>query len=128
MEKMDVTDEKDQAIRTKTIAAWLARPGVRVGDFVKMLDGTLRRFTHDWGDDIQTTSYKVSGGDGDASFYVGAGGFASYSGGLDPAISKDRLVETGETRFGNFWFFHHGFSGAGRGRIFEMPCRVYEQR
>jgi len=58
-----VFDEKDRAIRDARIAMWSERTGPRVGDFVVMSEGDVRRFTHDWGDDIQVTS--GIGGDGD---------------------------------------------------------------
>ena len=95
--------------------------GPRIGDFVKMPDSTLRRFTHDWGDDIQTTTPRFSGG----SFYLG-NGCASYSGALDAAILKTKIKNTGKTRDGAFWFFHHDFSTAHNGVHFTIPCRIFE--
>jgi hypothetical protein len=98
-------------------------PGPRVGDFLRTSDGMLR-FTHDWGEDIQTTVKAKHPCYGDSSFYLGEG-YASFSGSLDPAISKTLMRDTGETAEGSFWFFHHGFQGAGRGVNFRIPCRVY---
>lgn len=116
-------DARDEEIRQQRITAWQQRQGPRVGDFVLMNDGTTRRFTHDWGEDIQTTSsyYPTHG-----SFYFGDG-YCSYSGGLDPAILKTSIEDTGETRDGTVWFFHHGCSGAHRGVHCTIPCRVYRQ-
>jgi hypothetical protein len=116
-------DDKDVAIARERLTEWNSRPGPRVGDWVKMLDGTLRRFTHDWGTDIQTTL--ASGVD--ASFYF-YGSCMSFSGSLDRAIPKASLVETAEIKPGNAWFFHHNSSGAGRGVYFTVPCRVFEVR
>jgi hypothetical protein len=85
------------------------------------------RFTHDWGDSIQTTVGAKHPCHGDASFYL-SDGYASFSGSLDPAINKARLRDTGEMLEGSFWFFHHNFAGAGRGVYFRIPCRVFELR
>ena len=114
-------DDRDAVIRDRRLAAWNERPGPRVGDFCIMPDGEARRFTHNWGDDIQT-SWKGDGGDG---FYFGDG-FMSYSGGLDPALLKSALTETGETRDGRAWFFHHDQWGGGRSVYFVVPCRVFK--
>jgi hypothetical protein len=115
-------DDKDAAMAREYLDVWNTRKGPRVGDWVKMLDGTERRFTHDWGNDIQTTC-----GSGDSgSFYFGKG-FMSFSGGLDRAIDKAAIVETEEARPGSAWFFHHNRSGAGRGVYFTVPCRVFRQ-
>jgi len=111
-------DERDAAIRAERLIEWQARSGPRVGDFVRLANGELRRFAHHWGDSIQPTSK------GGGSFYFFGSGM-SMSGGLDPAIPIERIVDTGETRDGWCWFFHHGFSGAHRGVDFTVPCRVY---
>src|SRR5436305_1235154 len=66
--------------------AYAMRQHAQVGDFVEMLDGKLRRFTYDWGDDIQVTS-------GEGSFYITVLG-ADYSGAFDPSIAKNKLVDT----------------------------------
>jgi hypothetical protein len=115
-------DEKDAEIARDRLAIWNARQGPRVGDWVDMLDGTQRRFTHHWGDSIQTTCGNVESG----SFYF-YGESMSFSGSLDPAIPINRLQDTGEIRHGRAWFFHHSQSGAGRGVYFTVPCRVFRQ-
>jgi len=112
-------DEKDQAIAEQIKQAWLARPGMRVGDFVRWPNGELRRCSHDWEDSMQTSK----GGAG--SFYIGSSGHASFSGGLQPANPMEFFKPTQETMTGAFWFFHHGSAGAGRGRDFVLPCRVF---
>lgn len=114
-------DDRDEAIRQELLTHWQAKPGIRVGDFIEMLDGTLRRFTHDWGKDIQTTMPKIPG-----SFYF-AGWYCSFSGGLDRSIPKNKIVATDQQREGLVWFFHHGHSGAHRGVTCTIPCRVYRQ-
>lgn len=112
-------DDRDEQIRLELLRHWTAKRGPRVGDFVIMRDGRLSRFTHDWGDTIQTMWH-----DGPGSFYF-AGWYCSYSGGLDPGVNTSELVDTGELRDGLVWFFHHGESGAHRGVSCAIPCRVY---
>jgi len=102
--------------------------GPRVGDFVHMPDGTLRRFTYDWGDGLQTTVGAAHPCNGDASFYLGRSGEASFSGSLDSTIPRDRITLTDERHAGRFWFFHHGFPGAHQGVHCDAPCRVYRVR
>lgn len=99
--------------------------GPRVGDFLRTPEGFLR-FTHDWGDAIQTTVKPSHPCNGDASFYLGEG-HVSFSGSLDPSISKMLLRDTGEKQYGSFWFFHHNMAGAGRGVSFRIPVRVFEK-
>ena len=99
--------------------------GPRVGDYLRTPAGFLR-FTHDWGEDIQTTVRPSHPCNGDASFYLSGDGYVSFSGSLDRAIPKTRLRDTGETQEGAFWFFHHNCPGAGQGVYFRIPCRVFE--
>jgi hypothetical protein len=84
---MNNLDEKDTAILAEREAAFNNHKGPRVGDFVRMLDYSIQRFSYDWGKDIQTTN----GG----SFYLDSNGLASFSGGLNPAIMKDTLEPIG---------------------------------
>lgn len=116
-------DEKDAAILAERQAAFDTRKGPRVGDFIVMPDKTLRRFTHDWGESIQTTCKPHEFGP--ESFYITEDGFASYSGALDPAIDKKLIIETESTKDGYFWFFHHNHVQAHNGVHATMPCRVY---
>jgi hypothetical protein len=118
-------DERNAEILNNRIAALDQINGPRVGDFVLMLDGTLRRFTHDWGEDIQTTLFGQEDWQRCQSFYLGEG-YVNYSGGLDSAIRKDHLHLTG-TKKGNFWFFKDDIWGAGRGISVSAPCRIYHQ-
>jgi hypothetical protein len=133
-------DERDAAILAQRESERNTRPGPRVGDFVKMKDGTLRRFSHDYGEDIQTT-YRwqepknaaafnrnsdpmiCCGGD----FYLAEGGGVSFSGSLDSALLKSTLKDTGEQRDGRFWFFHHNYWQASNGVDVTIKCRVFEQ-
>jgi len=120
-------DDRDAGILETLAGAWAKREGPRVGDFIQMLDGSLRRFTYDWGDGLQTTltSHPVHGTYG-GSFYFGHGAM-SYSGGLDHEIPNESIQPTGEAREGRAWFFHHGHPGAHRGVGCKTPCRVFTQ-
>lgn len=121
MRTFDAVDAQILAIRER---AFNEMPGPRVGDFLRVPEGVLR-FTHDWGDAIQTTVRPSHPCNGDGSFYL-AEGNVSFSGSLDSSISKELLRDTGETLEGSFWFFHHDFWGAGNGVYFRIPCRVFE--
>ena len=97
--------------------------GPRVGDYLYIPSTDKRvpeytRFTHDWTDSIQT------GGLG-GSFYMGESGGLGYSGGLDPGVKTADLTLTAATKEGSVWFFDKGRVGAGRGRTFNIPMRVY---
>lgn len=119
---MTELDHTDQMLLRDRIKCFDAHRGPRVGDFVIFPDGEYRRFTHDWGDGIQTTCKNMSFG---ASFYFDRDGWMSFSGGLDPSIPKTRLFETAETREGLAWFFHHDRAFAHNGVNVMVPCRVY---
>lgn len=117
-------DESDAELARKRLAVWNQIEGARVGDWVLMLDRTERRFTYDWGSELQTTCKGPAAAD--ASFYF-YGSCMSFSGSLDRAIPRAGLVDTGELRNGSAWFFHHNQSGAHRGVYFTVPCRVFRQ-
>jgi len=113
-------DERDAEILREKQAERDAVAGPRVGDFVRFPgEDEPRRFSYDWGEDIQTAMPRMG------SIYL-FGACASFSGSLQPAIPKAGLRDTGEAMEGRFWFFHHGFAGAGCGVDFTIPCRVYE--
>lgn len=92
-----------------------------VGDFVRMLDGTLRRFAHDWGDDIQPTTSEGSG-----SFYLCQSGHGDHSGSLHNAIPKNKLVREPYKLEGAFWFFHHDCAGGNQGVRCLVGCQVFK--
>lgn len=114
-------DARNAEIAAEILAAWNAHDGKpRVGDFVRMPNGMLRRCAHAWDDGMQTSD----GG----SFSITKTGQASMSGSLYPSQLWEYFHDTGETKKGRFWFFSHGIAGAGRGVDFFLPCRVYELR
>jgi hypothetical protein len=118
-----VTNDEIQA---QIRAAWEARKGLRVGDVIEMLDGTVRRFTYDWGTQIQTTMPRTADL-GPERYYIGKTASADYSGALDYAIPYRCIVPTARTVEARFWHWKEGISGAGRGVDFTLPCRVYAQ-
>ena len=110
-------DELDQVIRAKRLAQRETIATPRIGDFVRFSD-RLERISHDWGDTVQTSE----GG----SFYLGEGGYASFSGSLNPSVPKELLRKTEEILNGGFWFFHRDFWMAHNGVDVTAPCRVYQ--
>ena len=120
-------DPENVAILQARVQKFNARAGARVGDFLKLTPPDPRcpnytRFTHDWGDLMQT------GGQSGGSYYLIGGGGLSYSGSLDHGISPDDLLLTEETKHGAVWFFDKDFSGAGRGIECWVPMRVFIPR
>lgn len=113
-------DAIDQEILDKRLAARELIDRPRTGDFVRFPTGEIERFSHDWEDAFQTSPIHAG------SFYLHDHGQGSFSGSLNPAIPADSLSLTDEKKDGEFWFFHHGHAGAGRGVRFSIPCRVYE--
>lgn len=111
-------DARDEEIKQARLALFNAIQGPRVGDFVRMPDGSLHRFSHQWPDGFQTST--------SGSFHLSESGYMSFSGGLDPTIPNDRIRETNETKNGFFWFFHHGYMQAHNGVETMAPFRVYE--
>lgn len=118
-------DKRDAEIRLAAIAARDRVRGPRVGDYVRMGDGTLRRFTYHWGDSIQTTVGEAHPCSGDASFYLGSDGGMSFSGSLNRGIPVAQIESTEKVLEGSAWFFHHGQPAAHCGVSCSIPCRVF---
>lgn len=118
--------------------AWTWRVSGRplVGDYLKVAAGVelpqyyeqpvadedrYFRFAYRWTEGLQISM----GG----SFYLQLNGAASMSGGLYPTVDYSKIVDRyehlRELRLATFWFFHHQWSGAGRGTYFEAPVNVY---
>ena len=89
----------------------------RVGDFVIMPDGTYERAAHVWPNGVQTCT--------SGSFALG-NGYASMSGGLNPSIPKEKLVNIGERKEGHFWTFHHDYWEAHNAIGIICSCRVFK--
>ena len=114
-------DPKNKAIVKKRMARHDRRKGIRMGDYVILKNPkSMSRVTHDWGDSVQT------GGDKDGSFYLGDSGI-SYSGSLDPSISKKKFKKTNMKKKGLIWIFDKDFAGAGRGVEYYATFRVFKE-
>lgn len=109
-------DDDAQLVRGRA-AGFDGVPGPRVGDYVRFQDGHLERFSHDWGDGLQT----AIGG----SWYLGTEGYVSFSGSLNPMLAYPDLQLTKDRRDGAFWCFHHDHWRAGNAIRFELVCNVY---
>lgn len=116
-----VFDEVDAALMAERAVRRALIPGVRVGDFCVMADGSVRRFTHHWGDSLQVTYEDMPG-----SFHCCWNGALSYSGALAPSVPVSSLQLREGLQDGACWIFHHDLSGAHRGVSGVIPCRVYE--
>jgi hypothetical protein len=109
--------------------------GARVGDFVRMADGSLRRFsglspttlsTYDGHGRRHTSRPGYQLASGNPSFLLQEDGTTSFSAGND-FVEGLEIRDTGEQIAGEFWFFHHDKPAAAGDVRFMIPCRVYEQ-
>lgn len=110
-------DERDTAIALERVQQRLTEDYPTQGDYI-LMDGAYHRIAYDWGDDL----YQFESGSG--SYYLGKGGYASHSGGLEPGVTLPNLIPVG-TKRAPYWFFHHDVSGAGRGVSLSAPTRVW---
>ena len=111
-----IQDHKDRQILSDRLEAYNAREGVKVGEFLQYKD-TFLRFSHDWGESIQTSQ----GG----SYYLGDG-YVSMSGALNSGVDKSALELTPDHQDGSVWFFHHDYRTAGGGVSFQVSFRVWK--
>ena len=98
--------------------AQITRP--RCGDFVRFPNGKVERISNRLLSGAQTSPVRAG------SFYLCAGGDASFSGGLNPPVPLGSLTHSSDSLPGSFWFFHHDAPGKDRGVWAEVPCRVYD--
>jgi hypothetical protein len=111
---LDLRDREILAQRIRMLDR-IAKP--RVGDYVRFANGVERRISHDWDEGgIQTSD----GG----SFYLGRTG-VSFSGSLYGCTPTEDLEDTGTTKLGSIWFFHHDWAKAHNGVQTQIPFRVY---
>ena len=108
--------DKNELILNKRTKEYNKYKGARVGDFL-IYKKQFLRFSHDWKDSLQVSK--------SGSFYLGDG-YISFSGSLNPGIDKKYLINTGKYKKGSVWFFDLNISGAGRGKTFFIPLRVYK--
>lgn len=109
-------DDRDRSILARKYISYDASAWAKVGDWLRFHDGSYERFSHDWGDGLQTC--------GGGSFYLGDG-YASFSGSLNPAIPNEVIRETTGYAVGRFWFFHHDMPRAHSAVYVEMLVRVW---
>lgn len=117
-------DERDAAILARRVALLDAIDKAKVGDFVRFADGEQRRISHIWDWDDGDPEFPQAQTSDGGSYYLGDG-YVSMSGGLYPPVHTNTLTDTGETKLGSVWFFHHDRSGAHRGVDTAIPFRVW---
>lgn len=115
-------DTRDLEILRQKTEKWSAKSGPRVGDFVRTLDGKMRRFCICWDDGFQITS-----GNG---FYFGDG-FMSFSGSCGRLIENEKLRLSTDVDFGACWFFSRdcpigGTTSDGTVQA-DIECRIYDE-
>lgn len=120
-DRTDIDDE-DEAILLERVGRRARHGGMRVGDFVLLRDGDVRRVTWNWAADVQLTVKDQAG-----SFYFSPNGVMDYSGSLSRAYPKTRFREATGLREGACWIFHHDRQKAHNGVAALVPCRVYEE-
>ena len=103
-------DAKDTEILNRRAKLHQFDTEPRVGDYIQMLDRSMRRFTHYHCNGMQTTCNDSL----NFSFYLGDG-YTSFSGTLDPIIKFRNIKSTQETCMAKFWFFHHDLARAHNG-------------
>jgi hypothetical protein len=121
-----VMDDQDRALLAARVRLREAVQGPRAGDYVILTGdaGPVRLTTNGGLNGIVTTWPQWTYSD---RFYLDRKGRADHSGGnrfLD-SIGRAQLVDTGETKAGSFWFFHHDTLAQRGGIDVELPCRVY---
>lgn len=109
-------DAKDQQILSERLEAYNAKKYPKVGEFLKYKD-TFLRFSHDWGESIQTSQ--------SGSYYLGDG-YISMSGALNSGVDKSALELTSDRKSGSIWFFHHDYWTAGGSVNFQVDFRVWK--
>lgn len=113
--------EENLAILRERETSYNQIEGARVGDFLILPNGDYTRFTHNWGDQIQTYGWPEWKG---GSYYLGKG-HISFSGGLNPGVKTADIEQTKETKMGSIWFFDRDYRRANGGVYFEMSFRVF---
>lgn len=97
----------------------------QVGDMLRVVGG-YKRFTHKWDDGIQTTSGEPFADGRNGCCHLTERGHGNYSGGLDPVVAYDLLIDTDEKMQAQFWMFSNDSMQAHNGIYFYIPVRVWE--
>jgi hypothetical protein len=115
-------DDRDARIVAERCRLWEMRDGPRVGDFLQLKNGALRRVAHINGDVIQTAS---NGKSDEYEFYLGTG-YMSFSGEVDKAIPKATLTRLPFARKGACWLYHQDERQPSNPKVStSVNCRVY---
>ena len=114
------TVEVNLQILERRVTAFNALKTISEGDYVRHLTGKMDRVTYVWPESAQT-------GGGQGSYYLGEGGYISYSGGHDPGIPLTKLVLTDEVKKGMIWFFSRDNHNAHNGVDFSIDFRVFNE-
>lgn len=113
-------DGIDRNIAKDRIEKRDAMNSIRVGDFLRMHDGSMKRVANCNRRGVQPTR----GG----SFALCSSGCTQYSGGLDSIIDHRNITPTDEVKNGTFWIEHHGVLQCACAVGVRTPCRVYDVR
>lgn len=119
------SDLRDDEIYEKRRRLYNDRPGIRVGDYLRMPDGKFTRVTHIWRDEDDIPESVQDGGQRWGQYYMG-NGYCSYSGSLDPGVPIKYIRPTNQTEPGRVWFFHHDCWKADNAVYFTIDFRVFE--
>ncbi|MBF6332392.1 hypothetical protein [Nocardia transvalensis] len=111
-------DDRDHTLVTERLNKRHQATTPLVGDWIDFADGIRRRISYIWGDEDAQTSDR-------GSYYLLPNGDMNFSGSLYPSIPLASLTNTGTTRPGSAWIFHHGHACAHNGVDFDIPVRVY---
>jgi len=102
----------------KAIQGYNKRKGPRVGDYL-VVEGKITRVTYVWGREaIQ------AGGHQHGQYFLGKGGWCSYSGSLDSSVDCTGAKLVGHKK-GDIWFFSKDWMQAEGGITATIECRVY---
>jgi hypothetical protein len=120
----NLTDQKDREILATRLAAYESRNGMTTGDAIQFSDGKIMRiaYIHRHMDGAPFSVQPCWGG----SFHMHKSGHCEMSGGLETGIDPAEFQPTEEKHNVSAWFFHHDYAGAGMGRDFTYPARVWK--
>jgi hypothetical protein len=114
---MNEFDRYDQEILDERIILRAKRTDPLIGDWVMFPDGHTERVGYVWPEGMQT-SYR-------GFFQLCESGDGNFSGALNGSIKMEHFTDSGMTRPGRFWFFHHDIWQADNEVDCEVLCRVW---
>lgn len=114
-------DEQDQQILKRREKQFLENKELKVGDFIRFGDGTLRRVAYVWSaEEVQTA-------DPACALYLGEGGYQEFSGTLYHSTPKGtQFTRTDTSMQGSVWIFHHHQVEAHHGVYSQCYCPIWE--